>query len=117
MTERTLRMYLHPSTSRTLLSLEGDLTGRWAPELERCWRALSDPSAGEPMSVDVSSLDSIDAGGRRLLDKMRRQGVTVTGLDPKGRGRIAEWLRRKWDGAASGQRVPVLSIPRSRKRG
>src|SRR5258706_14298364 len=114
MTDRTFRMYLHPSSNRTLLSLEGDLTAGCAPELERCWRALSGPEESDSLSVDVSGLDSIDPGGHRLLDAMRRQGVKVTGLDQKRGSGIAEWLQRKWDAGMRGHRVPVLSIPRSR---
>ena len=118
-----LRMYLHPSRKRTRISLEGDLAGGWVRELERCWRALSGPGLGDALFVDVSQLESADQNGYRLLDRMRRQGVTLTGLDPDSgllcRRTTSEpgcraWLSRLWEVATRGDRFHVLSISRLR---
>ena len=69
-----LRMYLHPSRKRTRISLEGDLSGDWVRELERCWRALSGP--GDSLYVNVCRVESTDRDGHRLLATMHRQGCS-----------------------------------------
>jgi hypothetical protein len=118
-----LRMYLHPGAGQTRLSLEGDLTGGWVRELERCWRALSGPDPGEFLFVDVSQLDSADQNGYRLLGAMRSQGVHISGLDresgllPQRAGkaaRLRNWLTALWDSVTRGHRVHVLTISRLR---
>ena len=110
-------MYLHPSRKRTRISIEGDLTGAWVLELERCWRALSGP--GDSLFVDVRRLESVDRSGHRLLETMRRQGVIIAGFDPargllRGRTKILPWLARLWDIATQGYRLHVLHISRLR---
>jgi hypothetical protein len=111
-TGATFRMYLHPSRERILLSLEGDLTGGWVGELERCWRALSGPGPGNALFVDARRMRSADQKGHELLDLMRSRGVIVTGLDPDPRTKILPWLTLLWNSATHGQRFHVLSISR-----
>jgi len=110
MTPTGLRMYLHPSRKRTRISLEGELTGGWVRELERCWHALSGP--GDSLYVDVRGLESVDLNGHRLLETMRSQGVMVTGFDPDTG--LLQRLARLWEGATHGYRLHVLHISRLR---
>jgi hypothetical protein len=113
-TVATLRMYLHPSRERIQLSLEGDLTGSWVGELERCWRALSGSGQGNTLFVDVSRMRSADQKGHQLLDLMRSRGVVITGFDPDREAKIFPWLSRLWNTATHGHRFHVLSISRLR---
>ena len=106
-----LRMYLHPSGKRTQVSLEGDLAGGWAQELERCWRALSGP--GDALYIDVSRLESADPNGYKLLRKMRIEGVTLTGFDADS-GSLRSRLSRLWNIATRGHGFHVLTISRLR---
>ena len=115
----TLRMYLHPGRSRTRLSVEGDLSGAWVRELDRCWHALSGTDSGDAVLLDVSRLDSADQYGYELLTTMRGRGVTISGLDPdsgllRTRSAPVSWFRRLWDFVTRAHRFHVLSISRSR---
>ena len=118
-TKIPFRMYLHPGSKRILVSVEGDLSGIWVRELERCWRALSGPGSGDCLSVDVGGLESADKEGYGLLAAMRANGVTIHGIDEdsgllRRRMRIMSWLSGLWSAATPGHRFHVPYAARLR---
>jgi hypothetical protein len=74
------RIYLHSTRKTEWLSLEGKLAGPGVGELERCWNTLAPSRTSPSLRLDVSRLDGTDRPGAQLLNRMRGQGVTLTGL-------------------------------------
>jgi ABC-type transporter Mla MlaB component len=66
---------------------DGELTFRVAGKLgepcvaalEQCWQAGRSRSPAGKLSVDLSDVTSIDKAGWRLLRRMHRDGVKVSG--------------------------------------
>jgi hypothetical protein len=74
------RIYLHSTRKTEWLSLEGKLAGPGVGELERCWHTLAPSRTSPSLRVDVSRMDGTDQTGEQLLNRMRGEGVTVTGF-------------------------------------
>ena len=74
------RIYLHTMRGSEWLSLEGNLTGARVGELERCWYTLAPTNDSPALRLDVSRLRGTDHSGERLLSRMQRKGVTLTGV-------------------------------------
>lgn len=96
-----LRIDTRDEDGLTTLTIEGKLTGRWVTELEHCWQGIvSSEPTGEPTSeplrqpsgqspkqsasqsprsirVNLSTVGFIDADGKELLTRMRKQGVVL----------------------------------------
>ena len=79
------RIFLHSTPKTEWLSLEGKLAGDGVGELERCWHTLAPSVSCASLRLDVSRLDGADRNGEQLLSRMRRKGVTLTGLRPSVR--------------------------------
>jgi ABC-type transporter Mla MlaB component len=73
--------------SRTLV-LEGRLTRDVITEVLKTWTELA--CLAKPISVDLTSVSSVDAAGRRLLTDMNARGVILTGSGVMIRGLIDE---------------------------
>jgi ABC-type transporter Mla MlaB component len=61
------------------LKLEGSLKGPWVDELQRAWCALANMARGMTVKVDLHAVSFVDASGRDLLLRMRREGSTLEG--------------------------------------
>ena len=74
-----LRITIQSAANVVLLKLEGSVKGPWVEELRKAWVTSANRSDGEPVSVDLGELSFIDAKGRDLLLRMRREGVVLKG--------------------------------------
>jgi hypothetical protein len=77
-----LRITTHSYETGTKFIVEGRLVGPWVAELERCWQTAISAQPCSPILVDLMAVSYVDAEGRELLTRMRRNGteVLVTGL-------------------------------------
>jgi anti-anti-sigma regulatory factor len=77
-----LRITTHNRETEMRLVVEGKLAGPWVAELERCWQTAISAQACSPILVDLTAVSYVDAEGKELLTRMRRNGaeLLVTGL-------------------------------------
>jgi hypothetical protein len=77
-----LRITTHNHETETEFIVEGRLVGPWVAELERCWQTAISAKPCTPILVDLTAVSYVDAEGKELLTRMRRNGaeVLVTGL-------------------------------------
>jgi hypothetical protein len=68
-----LKITTQTDPERTILELEGKLTGPWVQELEACWRACVD----RPISVLLCAVTFIDDKGKNLLTEMYQHGTEL----------------------------------------
>ena len=69
-----LRITTEKRRGKTVLSVEGRLTGPRVGTLEQCWRELHGASPREKFHVDLCGVSFIDAAGKVLLKEIHRQG-------------------------------------------
>ena len=86
-----LRITIQRTSDSVLLKLEGSIKGPWVDELRKSWLASTKMADGQPMSIELSAVSFVDAGGRDLLLRMQRDGLTLKG--PSG------FLRHVLEGA------------------
>jgi len=72
--ESMLRITTEKRRGKTVLSVEGRLTGPRVATLEQCWRELYGASPREKFHVDLCGVSFIDAAGKVLLKEIHRQG-------------------------------------------
>ncbi|HXG66128.1 MAG TPA: hypothetical protein VNO70_13590 [Blastocatellia bacterium] len=72
-----LRIDIHQEPEATSFTVAGKLVGPWVMELEKCWRAAISTEPRRAIRVNLAAVAFIDAKGRELLTRMRRQGVTL----------------------------------------
>lgn len=66
-----LRITTEKKRGRTVLSVEGRLTGAWVEALAQCWHTRTPE---EKFSVDLCGVTFIDAAGKALLKEIHEQG-------------------------------------------
>jgi anti-anti-sigma regulatory factor len=68
--------------TKTEVVVEGKLSGPWVAELERCWQTAVSTQPCSPILIDLTAVSYVDAEGKELLTRMRRNGaeILVTGL-------------------------------------
>ena len=69
-----LRITTQKKRGRTVLNIEGRLTGTLVGTLEQCWRELRGASPTEKVHINLCGVSFIDAAGRMLLKEIYRQG-------------------------------------------
>src|SRR5215469_18834143 len=69
-----LRITTQKKRGKTILSIEGRLTGTLVGTLEQCWRELRGASPAEKVHINLCGVSFIDAAGRMLLKEIHRQG-------------------------------------------
>ena len=69
-----LRITTQKKRGRTVLSIEGRLTGTLGGTLEQCWRELRGASPSEKVHINLCGVSFIDAAGKMLLKEIYRQG-------------------------------------------
>jgi len=72
--EFMLRITTQKKRGRTVLSIEGRLTGTLIGTLEQCWRELRGASPTEKVHINLCGVSFIDAAGKMLLKEIYRQG-------------------------------------------
>ena len=73
--EIMLRITTENKKGKTLLRLEGKITGPHVSTLEQCWRELTAASPKQKFSVDLCGVSYIDSAGKALLREMHRLGA------------------------------------------
>jgi anti-anti-sigma regulatory factor len=74
-----LRITVKTEAGKTLLKLDGKITGPWVKELEGCWEMLRRTQGAKPMAVDLADVSFIDTSGNLLLERMYREGAELLG--------------------------------------
>ena len=69
-----LRITTQKKRGRTVLNIEGRLTGTLVGTLEQCWRELRGASPSEKVHIHLCGVSFIDAAGKMLLKEIYRQG-------------------------------------------
>jgi outer membrane protein len=69
-----LRITTEKRRGRTVLTVEGRLTGPWVAALEECWKELRGSTPKERFSVDLCGVSFIDSAGKVLLKDIHLQG-------------------------------------------
>jgi len=72
-----LRIDIHREPEATNLVVEGKLVGAWVNELEKCWQTCASSEPARPVLVNLCAVAFIDAEGKKLLTRMRQQGVKI----------------------------------------
>jgi hypothetical protein len=71
-----LKITTHAVGPKTLLEIEGSLTGPWVAELKECWqRAVG---GGDRVTIVLKQVSYVDREGRTILAEMYRQGAELT---------------------------------------
>lgn len=77
-----LRITTENSLGSMNIKLEGKLVGAWVYELEHAWQEMARRNFIKSLVVDLCDVTFIDAKGKLLLKKMRRQGATFRCCGP-----------------------------------
>ena len=75
-----LRITVLEERGRATLKLEGNLSGPWVNELERCWQETI--FCPEHIVIDLSQVRQFDAGAKSLLLAMHVAGSQLIGEGP-----------------------------------
>jgi anti-anti-sigma regulatory factor len=82
-----LRIAFGQTETEQRMTLSGQLTGPWIPELRRCWELNCRQAAADarPIIVDLSDVTFIDESGEMLLCAMRNRGAkfVTAGVETK----------------------------------
>jgi outer membrane protein len=73
-----LRITLETKHGKTLLNVEGRLTGSTSETLEQCWRELRASKPEEKFAVNLCGVSFIDEAGKILLAEIHRQGARLS---------------------------------------
>src|SRR5215467_3982986 len=73
-TETMLRITTQKKRGKTVLDIEGRLSGPLVGTLEQCWRELRAASPDEKLHLNLCGVSFIDSAGRVLLKEIHRQG-------------------------------------------
>ena len=91
--------------------LEGSLSGKWAQELERCWRERTSNGTGALRQVHLKAVSYIDADGKRLLSEMYKDGAEIKACGCMARAVVEEVVREKEPRGAEAQTRELNSTP------
>ena len=75
--ELMLRITTEKKRGRTVLSVEGRLSGPRVAMLEECWRELRASAPEEKFHVNLCGVSFIDGAGKVLLKTMHSQGAQL----------------------------------------
>ncbi len=73
-----IRIRVHETEEQFTIQVEGQLTGLFTEELERCWRAI-DAGTNHKLVLNLNGVIHIDNVGRHLLQSMHKNGVVFAG--------------------------------------
>src|SRR5689334_5539892 len=72
-----LRITIYDQPLVTSFVIEGKLVGPWVKEMEKCWDSALAADPSKALLVNLAAVTFVDAEGRTLLTRMRRQGVKL----------------------------------------
>jgi ABC-type transporter Mla MlaB component len=75
-----LRITVSEERGRATLKLEGNLSGPWVNELERCWQETM--FCPEYITIDLSGVRTFDTQGKSLLREIHNAGSQLRGSGP-----------------------------------
>lgn len=75
-----LRITVREERGRATLKLEGNLSGPWVKELERCWQETM--FCPEHIIIDLSEVRLFDGHAKSLLREMYNAGSQLRGGGP-----------------------------------
>ena len=70
-----LKITTHADGERTILEVEGSLTGPWVEELKECWQRAA--AGAERMRVVLKQVSYVDSPGRKILAEMYQHGAEL----------------------------------------
>ncbi|HXZ28945.1 MAG TPA: STAS domain-containing protein [Terriglobales bacterium] len=85
-----LRITVQTEGNKTVLKLDGKITGPWVQELEGCWETLRRVQAGKKMVVDLADVSFVNGAGSQLLEHMHGEGAELLGEGPLTRSIVEE---------------------------
>ena len=85
-----LRITVQTESGKTLLKLDGKITGPWVHELESCWEMLRRVQPGKLVVVDLADVSFVNASGSQLLERMHGEGAELLGEGPLTRSLVEE---------------------------
>jgi hypothetical protein len=85
-----LKITIHDSANELSLRLNGRLEGSWVRELDMCWQTALSTTAGRRTTVDLRSVDAVDAQGKELLGRMHACGVRFLAVSSAMRALIGK---------------------------
>ena len=68
-----LKITSHQHSDRTILQLEGAITGPWMDELRRHLQGMS-----QPIDLDLTGITYMDQQAARLIEEFVEQGTKIT---------------------------------------
>lgn len=68
-----LRISIQERTDTVTMKLEGRISGPWTVELGRVWREFAPSLRSRRLSVDLSGLGFVDAGGAEILREIHQK--------------------------------------------
>ncbi len=74
----------------TVFRLEGNLTGDWVDELERCWTEINAVVSTRRFQIDVTEVGFVDEKGKVLLERMLLEGAELHPGNPFMTSVVAE---------------------------
>jgi len=85
-----LKITVQTEGDKTLLKLDGKITGPWVKELEGCWQMLRRVQGRQKMVVDLADVSFINPAGSQLLERMYQEGADLLGEGPLTRSIVEE---------------------------
>lgn len=76
-----LKITVQDGTGAPTLQLDGKLAGDWVSEVERVWKSFAAGQPAPDVTLDLSGVTFVDAGGKKLLSSMLERGVKLE--DPR----------------------------------
>lgn len=82
-----LRITIQEGSGYATIKLEGDLSGPWVKELERCWKSALATAEKRDLRVELDTVTYVDASGKTLLREMHAAGARLM-----GRGALTSYI-------------------------
>jgi outer membrane protein TolC/ABC-type transporter Mla MlaB component len=105
-----LRITAENKKGKTLLRLEGKISGPHVGALEQCWRELLAASPKQKFSVDLCGVSYIDSAGKALLREMHRLGAALLAVGCLNQAIVDEITQAQQSGERSAKRAKGTPI-------
>ena len=83
-----LRITVHEDEKKGRIEAAGKVSGPWVAELEDAWRQVQ--AAGKEVEIDLREVTSVDDAGRKLLERMHREGARLVACGVMMRALVEE---------------------------
>src|SRR5947199_6243375 len=107
-----LRITTEKKRTKTVLSVEGRLSGQLVSTLEQCWRELRSASPQEKFYVNLCGVSFIDGAGKMLLKTMHHEGGQLIAEGCLNQAIVKEIVGQEKSGArgesGSDKKTPII---------